>query len=194
MSRVFWVRHGPTHAKTMVGWSDIPADLSDTAQLARLDAHLPENTIVISSDLIRASATADAIMGTRTRLPHDPDLREINFGDWELQRFNDIEDTAHIRAYWETPGDIAPPNGESWHTVAARVDGAVARLLRAHPDRDFVIVAHFGVILTQLQQALRLSAYDAFGHKIDNLSVTELHYTKINGKIEWRAEIFNHLP
>ena len=69
MSRFFWVRHGPTHAKSMVGWSDLPADLGDTAQLARLSTHLPAEALVISSDLIRASATADAIAGKRTRLP-----------------------------------------------------------------------------------------------------------------------------
>ena len=33
---IWWVRHGPTHRKEMVGWSDVPADLSDTAALARL--------------------------------------------------------------------------------------------------------------------------------------------------------------
>ena len=36
MTRLWWVRHGPTHAKAMVGWRDLPADLSDTAALARL--------------------------------------------------------------------------------------------------------------------------------------------------------------
>jgi len=85
MSRFFWVRHGPTHARSMVGWSDIPADLSDTARLARLASHLPEGALVVSSDLIRARATADAIAGPRLRLGDERDLREIHFGDWELQ-------------------------------------------------------------------------------------------------------------
>jgi len=62
------VRHGPTHAKTMVGHADVPADLSDTAALSRLSNYLPE-VPVVSSDLIRASATADAICGARPRLP-----------------------------------------------------------------------------------------------------------------------------
>ncbi|MCX8953857.1 histidine phosphatase family protein, partial [Ruegeria sp. NA] len=39
MTRLHLVRHGPTHAKTMVGWSDLPADLSDTAALRRLHDH-----------------------------------------------------------------------------------------------------------------------------------------------------------
>ena len=190
MSRFFWVRHGPTHAKTMVGWSDLPADLSDSAQLARLSNALPQDAVVISSDLVRASATADAIASGRQRLPHDPDLREIHFGEWELARFDEVEDQARLRAYWDNPGDIRPPGGESWHEVSARVDSAVARLIADHPGRDIIAVAHFGVILTQVQQALQIGAFEAFSHRIDNLSLTELHHR--NGS--WRALRINHLP
>lgn len=190
MSRFFWVRHGPTHAKTMVGWSDIPADLSDHAQIARLSDHIPNDAIVISSDLIRAVATADAIAGPRPRLPHDPGLREIHFGEWELRRFDEIEDQDHIRSYWENPGEIAPPGGESWNQVCARVHDAVDRLIAHHPGRDFVVVAHFGVILTQVQAALGIDAYAAMSHKIDNLSVTQIN----RGPDGWMIESLNHLP
>ncbi|MBR9843529.1 MAG: histidine phosphatase family protein [Rhodobacteraceae bacterium] len=191
MSRLFLVRHGPTHARSMVGWSDLPADLSDTAALARLDAHLPTDALVISSDLSRAVTTADAITGTRPRLPHDSDLREIHFGDWELKRFPDIseEDPGLARAFWETPGDTAPPGGESWNTVCARVGSAVDRLLVTHPNRDLVIVAHFGAILTQVARADGLSGSQAFAHKIDNLSVTTIQ-TRPN----WGSERINHCP
>ncbi|MEJ1993014.1 MAG: phosphoglycerate mutase family protein, partial [Maritimibacter sp.] len=61
MSRITLVRHGPTHQKNFVGWRDVPADLSDTAALARLSAALPDSAALISSDLIRAIATADAV-------------------------------------------------------------------------------------------------------------------------------------
>ncbi|MGH1353907.1 MAG: histidine phosphatase family protein [Thalassovita sp.] len=190
MSRFFWVRHGPTHAKAMVGWTDLPADLSDQAQLDRLHGHLPDNALVVSSDLTRAVTTADAIARDRTRLPHDPDLREINFGAWEMKSPKDVEDQQHLRAYWETPGEVRAPEGESWNDVTARVDAAVSRLLLSHPGRDIVAVAHFGVILTQVQTALNLSAYQAFSHKIDNLSVTEIRLS--DG--QWRAGAINHLP
>ncbi len=190
MTRVFWVRHGPTHAKSMVGWSDIPADLSDTSRLERLRAHLPQDAVVVSSDLVRASATADAIAGPRLRLPHDKDLREIHFGEWELQAFDKIPDQNHLRAFWDTPGDIRPPGGESWHEVTTRVNAAIQRVLNQHPGRDIIAVAHFGAILTQVQQALRVSAYEAFGHRIDNLSVTELH----RRENRWQALSINQIP
>lgn len=188
MTRLWLVRHGPTHAKSMVGWSDLPADLSDTAAIARLRDYLPDAPVV-SSDLIRASATADAL-ARRHRLPHDSALREINFGAWELRSFAQVEaeDPATIHAYWETPGHIAPPGGESWNAVRARVDTAIDSYLRAG-HADLIVVAHFGMILTQVQRALGIGAYAAFGHKIDNLSVTDLHYDG-----DWRVGRINHIP
>jgi len=66
----------------------------------------------------------------------------------------------------------------------------VTRLRAAHPGRDIVAVAHMGVILTQVQAALGISAYDAFSHRIDNLSVTELHWQESG----WQAHGVNHRP
>jgi broad specificity phosphatase PhoE len=190
VSRFFWIRHGPTHAKAMVGWTDLPADLSDLTQLARVEAQLPADALVISSDLIRARATADALQGRRTRLPDDAALREIHFGAWEMAHWDSVDDPARLRAFWDRPGDLAAPGGESWNAVSARVNDAVGRLVAAHPGRDIVAVAHFGAILTQVQRARRITALQAFAQKIDNLSLTELHHDADG----WRALRINHLP
>ncbi|HLQ20148.1 MAG TPA: histidine phosphatase family protein [Tabrizicola sp.] len=175
MTRFWLVRHGPTHAKAMIGWTDLPADLSDTAALQRLNAHLPAEAPVISSDLSRAIATADAL-GPRPRLPHDPALREIHFGQWEARTFAEIdaETPAQIRAFWETPGDTRPPGGESWNELAARTQGALDRLHGTAPD--IIVVAHFGPILVALQRAKGCTTTEVFAHKIDNLSVTCLTF------------------
>jgi broad specificity phosphatase PhoE len=155
----------------MVGWSDLPADLSDTAALARLNAYLPPEAPVLSSDLSRAIATADALL-PRPRLPHDPALREIHFGTWELRGFAEVEaeDPALIRAYWDSPGDVRPPGGESWNDLTARTWAALDRLQGTAPE--VIIVAHFGPILAAIQRATGHSALRVFAHKIDNLSVT----------------------
>lgn len=188
MKRVFMLRHGPTHAKAMIGWTDLPADLSDAPALARLRAHLPAAPVV-SSDLIRAVATADAVQGARPRLPHDPALRELHFGAWENRRWDDVnaEDPARIRAFWEDPGAPAPPGGESWNTVLARVTGAVDALLAAHDT--VIVVAHFGAILAQAQRAAGWPATEAFRHKVAPLSVTET----VRGPGGWRLERIGEL-
>jgi alpha-ribazole phosphatase len=187
MTRFWLVRHGPTHAKAMIGWTDLPADLSDTAALARLTAYLPPDAPVISSDLARAITTADAL-GPRPRLPHDRNLREIHFGQWETRPFAEIEAEApdHIRAFWETPGDIRPPGGESWNDLSDRTWTALDRLQGTAPD--IIVVAHFGPILAALQRAENLSPEVVFSHRIDNLSVTSLTLTPP------QVFLINHLP
>ncbi|NOD84383.1 histidine phosphatase family protein [Ruegeria sp. HKCCD6119] len=192
MMRLHLVRHGPTHAKTMVGWSDLPADLSDTAALKRLHNHLPPEALVVSSDLSRAVDTATAIQGQRQRLPHHPGLREIHFGDWELRGFSEIEaeDSELAFSYWDNPGDVRAPKGESWNDVRNRVDAAIDTLVSVHSGRDLVIVAHFGVILTQVQRALDLDGQQTFSHRIDNLSVTDI----LIDAGRWSVGTINHLP
>lgn len=192
MTRLWWVRHGPTHARAFAGWRDIPADLSDTAALARLHAYLPADAVLVSSDLIRAVATADAVARGRQRLPHEPGLREFHFGDWDGMEFAEVSARwpSLSRQYWEEPGHVAPPNGESWITAEARITAAADALIAAHPGRDIVLVAHFGAILTQLARAAGISPYEALAHKIDNLSVTCLAHMAPG----WRVECINHLP
>lgn len=192
MTRFWWVRHGPTHAKGFVGWADVPADLSDTSALARLDKHLPKDALVISSDLQRSVATADAICGSRERLDHNRDLREMNFGDWDQKTFTEVA-AMHpelSRMFWTDPGDCAPPNGESWHQTADRVAGAVETLANLYSGRDIVVVAHIGVILTQVQRASNMSPAAAMSFVIDNLSVTQIEHLGD----AWRIIGVNHKP
>lgn len=186
---IWWVRHGPTHARSMVGWSDLPADLSDRAALGRLDAFLPRAAPIFSSDLARTVATADALAAGRSRLPHQAGLREMNFGAWEQRAFADIEaeDPDRIRAFWSEPGDVAPPGGESWNALSQRVETTLNAL--EAPKGDVIIVAHFGVILSQVQRALGVEATEAFSQPIDPLSVTRIRYGASR-----TVELINHIP
>lgn len=185
MTRLWLIRHGPTHAKRMVGWTDLPADLSDTAALARLSDALP-HAPVISSDLIRATTTADAVQGARPRLPHTPALREFHYGAWEDRGFDEI-DSPEVRAYFDDPGSRQAPGGESWDDVAARVHGALAHLA---VGPDLIVVAHMGVILTLWARANGLTPYKALAQKIDNLSLTRIDW--VDGQLT--AQSANRIP
>ena len=191
MTVIYWVRHAPTHDKTFVGHRDVPADLSDASQIARLDAALPQNALVVSSDLSRCVDTATAIQGNRTRLPHRTGLREFDFGDWDglhhsvvTEKWPDLS-----RAYWQNPGDTAPPNGESWHTAASRVSEDIASVITDNPRRDIIAVAHFGAIVTQVQRAASITHYAALAQRIDNYSITEIQVRPTFGVAR-----VNHVP
>lgn len=73
--------------------------------------------------------------------------------------------------------------------MTTRVDRAIDHLMQQHAGRDLIVVGHFGMILTQIQRAEQLTAEEAFSHKIDNLSVTEIHT-----RPDWKAPLINHNP
>ena len=172
----------------MIGWTDLAADLSDLAALARLEAMLPQDAPVISSDLVRAVGTAEALAGTRPRLAPDPDLREIGFGAWENRSHDDVsaEDPVTARQFWEYPGTVCPPGGESWDRLRERVDAAADRL--AALGRDVIVVAHFGPILTQYQRAAGLATTDAFAQPVAPLSLSRFRHGA-----GWHVEMVNQL-
>lgn len=192
MTRLHLVRHGPTHAHGMVGWSDLPADLSDVGLINRVSMLLPWDAVVISSDLSRCVTTAEALANGRTLLPPDPALREIHFGNWELRKHSDISETDPelSRAFWSEPGDTCPPGGESWNQMRARVDPAIDALIDAHRGGDIIVVGHFGMILGQVQRARGITPHKALGQKIENLSVTEI--TRLDNG--WDVGRVSHLP
>lgn len=187
----WWVRHGPTHETRMTGWRDVPADLSDKAAIERLRAVLPGQAVLISSDLLRARQTLAALRPQEPSIT-EPALREINFGLWDGRSFDEIaaSDPELSRRFWENPGEVAPPKGESWNQTAARVNGVVDRLSRAHPDGHIIAVAHFGVILTQVQRARGVTAYEALSQHIDPLSVTRIQITGRTAELQQ----VNHRP
>lgn len=188
-----WIRHGPTHEKAFVGWRDVPADLSDTGRIARLRASLPDKAVLVASDLQRASATATAIDAGHHRLNDHPDLREFNFGEWDGKHSDEITQThpGLSRAYWKTPGDVIPPGGESWNMAAARVARTVEEIMQTHRGRDIIAVAHFGVILTQVQAAMGIDARAVLAHRIEPLSLTRITF---HGDGRTEVQVINHQP
>lgn len=169
----------------MVGWTDLPADLGDAAALARLAGALPAGALVVSSDLMRAVATADAVQGARARLAHDPRLREIHFGAWEGKGWAEI-DGPEARAFWD--GAAPAPGGEGWGDLCARV-WAATDALAARGVADVVVVAHFGAILAALQRARGCTAVEVLAQRVDNLSLTEMAV----GPGGWTVGRVNHI-
>ncbi len=190
MSSWYWVRHAPTNETAFAGWRDVPADLSDTDRTDRLDLFLPRDALLVASDLVRASATADLLSNGRQRLPDQPALREFNFGDWEGLTATEIAkaDPELSRAYWEEPGEAAPPNGESWYQAARRIQEAVDWLAMHNRDSSIIVVAHLGVILTQLRRAQLITPREVISTPVDHLSVTKIRFEQAT----WQLELLNY--
>ncbi len=187
-----WIRHGPTHCKGLYGWTDVDVDLSDLGTIEWLQQTLPDDAMVVSSDLRRARRTADAIIGKRGRLPDAKELREFNFGDWEGKTHDEIHE--HNKAlsedFWNRPGSTRAPNGESWQCLQTRINRYVNVLTTNHPRGCFILVAHYGVILTQIQRALAVTSREVLGLGIQNYSCTKI----ILSGGAWKLDYCNRLP
>ncbi len=175
---VIWVRHAPTHTPALIGWTDIEADLSDTDAIARVRGSIPENAIIVASDLKRASATADAITGNRRRLPDAKGLREINFGAWEGKTAEEISQShpEESRRFWSDPANSGTPGGESWQELSDRASRCLRRTMNQFPGQTLVAVSHFGTILSQASRAGNADRSSLLAKPVRNLSLTLLRY------------------
>lgn len=146
--RVWLVRHGATTAPpgVAIGATDPPLSDQGYEQAGRLAAELARMPLarVLSSDLKRALATADAI-ATPHRLVVEPTpaLREIDFGAWEGRSLADLwsEEPQAAKA-WEDDIRCTPSTfDEDLAGLERRVQGFWQQL---HPtdDGELAIVGH----------------------------------------------------
>jgi alpha-ribazole phosphatase len=136
------MRHGePEGAGRLLGRTDVAATAEGIASCAEQVEGLEVNAI-ISSDLIRARASAEAaalVLGRAVTL--DPHWRELDFGAWDGLPATAIDADA-LGRFWSDPDTNPPPGGERWSALVARVSEALATL----PDGPVLIVAHGGSI------------------------------------------------
>lgn len=148
------VRHGETEwslTRRHTGRTDIPLTAHGEQQAATLAPRLRDVdfALVLSSPLVRARRTAE-LAGFGDRLEVDPDLMELDYGEYEGLT------TAHIRETrpdWDLWRD-GSPGGETVAQAAERCARAVARARAA--DGPVLIVAHAHLLRTFAPVALGL--------------------------------------
>ena len=140
------------------GQLDVPADVEATAACAReLARALPPGITVLCSPLQRCEQLANVLIGLRADLAYKTDLRlmEMNFGQWEGQRWDDIG-AAAIDAWVADFAHHQPGGGESVGQFMQRV-AAVWDETALAADTPTLWITHAGVIraATLLQSGQR---------------------------------------
>lgn len=185
--RWWWVRHAPVSATGFCGWSDPEADLSDDQTLAMLRASLPEDALLLSSDLRRATATAEALARRSwDRAEPTAQLREQNFGDWEGRAYDDEPD---LDSFWRDPSGVRPPGGESFSDLCLRIGRYIVTQSREIDRREVVVVAHAGAIRAALALALTLPPAIALTFEVAPLSLTRVDW--LSQAKTWRIGAVN---
>lgn len=149
-TRFVLVRHGQTDANAggiFQGQADVPLNRVGRAQAAAVAAQLaplrPDR--VVTSDLSRASETADAIARAcgRTALL-DRRLREIDVGSWQgLTREQVAEDNPWLDGALLAGQDFRrSPTGETATEAGERVRQVLLDLAERFPGSTSVVVGH----------------------------------------------------
>ncbi len=119
------------------------------------------NSVVISSPSTRCTKLANFI-SFDYRI--DERIKELNFGDWEMKRWDDISDP-EFDVWMNDYVNYKCPNGESLLDMKSRVEEFYQELISSK-EKKLIIVTHSGVI--------RL-----FHHLINNVSLDKIFDFKV---------------
>ncbi len=136
---------------------------------------------VVSSPLRRARQTADLVAGALgVQVREVEGLRECAFGRWEGLTFAEVQEgwPDELTA-WLSDTAVAPPGGESFDAVAARVRRARDQLLARHAGRTVLAVTHVTPIKLIVREALAAPLSALYRMELSPASLTE---------VEWYAE------
>lgn len=145
--KVYFIRHTSVKVAEGVcyGRSDVPLNDSFEEEAAETLAEIKN----INFDKVYTSPLGRAVkLATYCGFPkaeQDPRLMELDFGDWEMQKFDDIKEIDH-ETWFKDYLKIKPTNGESYQDMAARVASFITEL-RQQPYENVAVFCHGGTIL-----------------------------------------------
>ena len=152
------------------GQADIPLVATFQEEFDAIQKQLPQKIeTVYSRPLQRCVHLAKEINPV---IHTDDRLKELDFGDWELQAWDDIP-RAESNDWMEDFVNVAPPNGESYVELQQRVLSFYQELV-AKPHKSVVIVTHAGVIRALLSYLRNIQLKDSFSIQVTYGTVFKL--------------------
>lgn len=180
---ILLIRHGETAwnaERRLQGHLDIPLNPEGERQARLLAAALAVEPldVLVSSDLMRARQTAQAVADLRAMpLQIEPGLRERCYGGFEGLLYSEIEQRFPREfAAWQARDvdAVLPPGphcGETFRAFYARTTGAILALGAAHPGKTIALVAHGGVLECAYRLARGLPLETPRDFKVFNASI-----------------------
>jgi broad specificity phosphatase PhoE len=187
--KLILVRHGETmwnRENRVQGFTDVALSDLGRLQAERLGLCLRDEPLdaVHCSTLQRAYDTASAI-ARHHDLPilTDPDLRELNQGDFEGLTFAELRDRyrAFLKQWITDPGSVTMPNGESLQGVQDRAWQAIRGIVAE--DRDALVVSHGFTIMSILCRIQGIELNEFRRAQIDLASRTHVEFAGGKGTV-----------
>ena len=125
---------------------------------------------VFSSPLTRARLLAEYC--GYSDYTTDGRLLEMNMGDWEMQRYDDIKDD-NLQKWYDDYMHVATTNGESYPMVYRRVESFLNEL-KEKDYRSVAIFAHCGILLCAGIYGKLFPEEGCFEHAVDYGGIEEI--------------------
>lgn len=154
MTKIYIVRHCEAEGnvrRIFQGLTDLDITPLGVLQLKKLSERFRDIHIdrVLSSPLLRARKTAEAIIGEKNiKLETDQGLIELNGGVIEGKTYDRIySEYPDFKEMWlNHPEDFAPENGEQMTVAYERIWNAVLRIAKENKGKTVACASHGGVI------------------------------------------------
>jgi ribonuclease H / adenosylcobalamin/alpha-ribazole phosphatase len=177
------LRHGQTPMsvqKRYAGRSDAPLTDAGVQQAAAAAKRLTSAGlgVIVTSPLLRTVQTAQEVADvTGAAVVTDDGFRETDFGAWEGLTFAEVRERwpAELAAWLADP-EVAPPGGESFTDVSARVTAALLRVLAARAGQTVLIVSHVTPIKTLVAAALLAPPAALYRMHLDVAALCEIDW------------------
>jgi ribonuclease H / adenosylcobalamin/alpha-ribazole phosphatase len=177
------LRHGQTPMsvqKRYAGRTDAPLTEVGVQQAAAAAKRLASADlgVIVTSPLLRTVQTAQAVAAvTGAAVVMDDGFRETDFGAWEGLTFAEVRERwpAEISAWLADP-EVAPPGGESFTDVSARVTAALDRVLAARAGQTVLIVSHVTPIKMLVTAALLAPPAALYRMHLDVAALCEIDW------------------
>lgn len=158
------IRHTAVHLEQGIcyGQSDIDLKTDYLDDFAKIQWDTDFDTI-ITSPLKRCVQMAEYFSANFIR---DDRIMEMNFGSWEMKRWNEIPDE-EIQPWYQDYLNISPPGGESLQEMNKRVIDFLQYLQNNFPNHKIAVITHAGVIRLVLKEILNIPADKMFSIEID---------------------------
>lgn len=183
-TRIVLARHGQTPLsvdRRYSGQGDPELTELGVTQAERTAARLaalPDLAAVVSSPLRRCLGTAErAADATGVPLVVDEDLIETDFGGWEGLTFREAaEQDRDLHSQWLSDTATAPPGGESFAVVRARVERGLRRIVADRPGGVVAVVSHVTPIKLAIRAGLGAGDELLFRLHLDLASVSDVRF------------------
>jgi alpha-ribazole phosphatase len=172
---IYLVRHTETVCEKGIcyGQADVEIQSDYLSLFESIKTEIPSDAIVYSSPLKRCTILANHI--SKGNYKTDSRLMEMNFGDWELKKWNDIP-LEMLNPWMKDFVNVSVPNGESFVQLYERVNAFFDEIKKAKHSKPIVIITHAGVIRSVLCKNSNLSLKDAFQNKVDFGEVKKINF------------------